>query len=157
MLPTVSISLPSSVTPPVAGGTRITLMVDASDPDPDGSIDKYEWSANGGTFENATVEDATWIAPAEDPTEQTYRLILTVTDDRGGSTTVNIDIAVEAANKAPWVDITTGEATVGGGDRITLLADTGDDDGSVVSHLLDRHQYRRHGHRHDTQPQQRGH
>ena len=69
--PTVSISLPSSVTQPVDGGTRVTPTVTANDPD--GSISSYAWSATGGTFANDATRNATWIAPAEQPTEQTYQ------------------------------------------------------------------------------------
>ena len=94
--PTVSISIPSSVTQPVNGRTRVTPTVTASDPD--GSISTYEWTATGGTFANAATRNATWTAPAEEATEQTYTLTLTVTDNGGKSSSASVDIRVIAAN-----------------------------------------------------------
>ena len=134
MLPTVSIQ---PVTQQVAGGANV--IFDATANDPDGSIASYDWNApsSGGTFVDDTIEDATWTAPAEQATAQTYTLTLTVTDDRGGKTTVEVEITVQATNKAPRVTIHTGTRTVDGGDVVTLSAtsEDPDQDGSIVSYL----------------------
>ena len=130
--PTVSISLPSSVTQPVDGGTRVTPTVTANDPD--GSISSYAWSATGGTFANDATRNATWIAPEEEPTEQTYRLTLRVTDDGGATASATVDIRVRAANMLPTVSIQPVTLEVAGGATVTFDATATDDDGTIASY-----------------------
>ena len=134
MLPRVSIQ---PVTQEVAGGVDVTFEATATDPDPDGSIASYDWNAppNGGTFADDTIEDATWRTPAEQENAQDYTLTLTVTDDRGGQTTTNTTVTVQAANKKPTVTIDTGAKTVGGNDVVPLTATAEDPDGAIVSYL----------------------
>ena len=121
--PEVSISLPSSVTQPVDGSTRVTPTVTASDPD--GSISSYAWSATGGTFTNAATRNATWIAPAEEATEQTYVLTLKVTDNGGKSNSATVDISVRAANMLPTVSIQPVTQQVAGAANVTFDATAG--------------------------------
>ena len=128
--PTVSIGIP--VTQPVDGGTRVTPTVTASDPD--GSISSYAWSATGGTFANAATRNATWTAPAEQPTEQTYRLTLRVTDDGGATASATVDIRVRAANMLPTVSIQPVTQEVAGGANVTFNATATDDDGTIASY-----------------------
>ena len=133
VLPTVSIQ---EVTQEVAGGATVTF--DATADDTDGTIESYEWDAptNGGTFVDHTIEDATWTAPAEQENAQDYTLTLTVTDDRGGQTTTNTTVTVQAANKKPTVTIHTGTQTVSENAVVTLsaTAEDPDRDGSIVSY-----------------------
>ena len=131
MLPTVSIQ---PVTQEVAGGANVTFNATADDTD--GTIASYDWNAptNGGTFADDTIEDATWTAPAEQENAQDYRLTLTVTDDRGGTTTTNTTVTVQATNKKPTVTIHTGTQTVGENAVVTLSATAEDDDGSIASY-----------------------
>ena len=128
--PTVSIGIP--VTQPVDGGTRVTPTVTASDPD--GSISSYAWSATGGTFANAATRNATWTAPAEQPTEQTYRLTLRVTDDGGATASATVDIRVRAANMLPTVSIQPVTQEVAGGANVTFNATADDTDGTIASY-----------------------
>ena len=130
--PTVSISIP--VTQPVDGGTRVTPTVTADDPD--GSIASYAWSATGGTFanDNVATRNATWIAPDEQATEQTYTLTLRVTDDGGKSDSATVDIRVIKANVLPTVSIQVVTQPVAGGAKSPSKRRPTDPDGTIASY-----------------------
>ena len=130
--PTVSIGIPLSVTQPVNGGTRVTPTVTANDPD--GSIASYEWTATGGTFANAATRNATWTAPAEQATEQTYTLTLKVTDNGGKSSSAAVDIRVIKSNVLPTVSIQAVTQEVAGGAAVTFDATADDTDGTIASY-----------------------
>ena len=65
-----------------------TIKCVASDPDDDSL--SYEWSASGGSIseEGATVA---WTAPNE---VGIYKIIVVVTDDRGGEATQTVEVKV---------------------------------------------------------------
>ena len=124
---------------PVAGGAEVS--VEATATDPDGTIDTYDWNpprdANNnpiGRFVDEGANPATWIAPAEEETEQTYTIGLRVFDNRSGGTNGTVDVRVRAANKEPIVTIGTGTKTVGGGSEVGIEATARDDDGTITSY-----------------------
>jgi choice-of-anchor A domain-containing protein/RHS repeat-associated protein len=110
-------------------GTHITVTSQISDP---GSADThtYAWSvlkdgqAHALPLGTATEEDAFTFTPTDDGL---YTLILTVTDDDGGFTTVSQ--TVEVTNVAPEIVI-SGNATVNEGSTYTLSLNAGSDPGS---------------------------
>lgn len=83
--PSVTKIVPSrGLLPP---GDAVTLDLTASDPDLDPLI--FIWSDGGGdctgAFDDATLEDPTWTAPAALPASGQCTLTVVVTDGRGGS------------------------------------------------------------------------
>jgi PKD repeat protein len=82
---------------------RLALAVDGtSSSDPDGTVTGYGWQfGDGGTATGATASH-TYAAPG------TYRVNLTVTDDRGGTATVSRDVTVTVPppNSAPTAAFT---------------------------------------------------
>ena len=96
----------------VDGGDEITLDATASDPDQDDTL-TIAWTATGGTFEDAAIEDAKWTAPATKNTAQSVRLTLTVSDPDGLSAIATVNFTVRA-NTAPVVTIDDRVADGGG-------------------------------------------
>ena len=76
-----------------------TIRLTATATDNDGTVESYEWDDVGGRIENSSVPSrAYWTAPEPD-TETVYTPSVTVTDDRGGSTTKSVSITVAAAEE----------------------------------------------------------
>ena len=71
----------TATTPTTVNGLgRVTL--DGTATDPEGDTLTYAWaSSRGGTFDDASVLDTTWTAPAKTHARQDIVLTLTVTDD----------------------------------------------------------------------------
>ena len=91
--PTVSIQTPAQS---VSGETEIALAATAADED--GNIVTYLWTADGGSFDDDSVEDPTWIAPASGlRSDQVFTLRLTVTDDDGRTAYAEVEITVPTA------------------------------------------------------------
>ena len=131
--PAVAIDTPAQT---VDGATAVRLAATASDRD--GSIASYAWAAypDVGAFDDAAVEDPTWTAPAAGAAKQAVTLMLTVTDDRGGTAKARVVITVRAraANQDPAVAIDTPAQTVDGATAVRLAATASDRDGSIASY-----------------------
>ena len=69
------------------------VRLQASDSDLGGSVVRRQWTATGGAFANAAVQDAVWTAP--EPVDETdYVLTYTVTDDDGQQASATVTITV---------------------------------------------------------------
>ena len=100
----------------VGGNAVVTLTATAEDPDTDGTIVSYAWTAspNAGTFGNATLEDTTWTAPAKTANEQQITLRLTATDNEGATGYAEVLMKVSGNNQPGPATITTQEQDVTG-------------------------------------------
>lgn len=112
--PTCSIETPAQT---VDAGATVNLA--ASDSDSDGTIATRAWTATGGTFADAAIQDAAWTAPSP-AAETAYDLTYTVTDDDGATASATVRITVRAATTTPdppagnKVTFTIGDGTVSG-------------------------------------------
>ena len=115
----IAVITPASKT--VTAGTVVTLS-GAGSSDPDGSIASYKWSTGATTASiNLTVN-------------ATQTVTLTVTDNRGASSSTSVTLTV-AANQAPVASISPASQTVAKGTVVNLSADgSTDSDGSIVSY-----------------------
>ena len=113
----------------VVGNTVVTLTATARDPDPDGSIVSYLWTAtpNVGTFGNVADKDTTWTAPAKTDSEQRITLTLTATDNEGATGEAQVLMKV-SGNNQPGAFISTLGQDVIGGATVQLSATVSDPD-----------------------------
>ena len=82
-------------------GSICDVLVTAIDQDGDNL--SYEWSADGGTFDDISLEHTEWTAP---PTSGTYNLTVVVNDGKGGSDSKTKTVRVEemsAADNSPVI------------------------------------------------------
>jgi hypothetical protein len=84
----------------VKPNATINLSVTAHDPDSDPLT--YSWSATGGAFNNSASQTPTWTAPG---TQNNYTIMVTVSDNKGGSRTASLVINVNNANTGGSIDI----------------------------------------------------
>ena len=125
--PTVSIQTADQE---VAGGASILLEATSAD------VATYAWTATAGRFSDATVEDATWMAPGTRAANRVVTLTLTVTDSDGATARASVTITVPGG---PTVTIETADQTVFGATVLQLQATSRDSDGSTVaSYAVDR-------------------
>ncbi|RKG63263.1 PKD domain-containing protein [Corallococcus sp. CA054B] len=138
-------SLVASASTVLPGGT-ISLQATAHDPDASDTI-TYAWTAADGTFGSPTLTSTTWTAPA---TPGVYALTLTVTDSRGATATIRIDITVISKdggttagtaevsvtfNISPAVTrVTASRSPVPVGQSTTVTADVTDPDGDALTY-----------------------
>ena len=87
---------------------------------------------NAAEEDTATMEDATWTAPATTAANQVVTLTLTVTDNLGTMVPASVVITVRGTD--PTVSIQTEDQTVDGGDPIDLEATSADSDGVIAAH-----------------------
>ncbi len=127
----VTVVRPPNQPPSAAFSSSVSFLdvaLDASaSTDPDGSIASYAWDFGDGATGTGTTASHTYAAAGE------YDITLTVTDDRGGSTTLTKRIAV-AANQAPVARLATSV------NRLVVTADgtaSTDADGTVASYAWD--------------------
>jgi hypothetical protein len=83
---------------PVSPGEAVQLTVTATDPDGDPLA--YAWTSTcdpalPGTFDDSARSNPTWTAP---PMEATCKLEVTVSDDQGGATSADFNLAVALAS-----------------------------------------------------------
>ena len=104
------------------------LMLDATVVDPDSMNPTLSWTATGGSFADAAVEDAVWTAPANN-TSAIVLYTLTLTAHDGASQhSDSVVIGVEPANMAPTVTINTVDQVIVGGNPIALVVAVNDPD-----------------------------
>ena len=113
---------------------RVTLRGTATDPD--GDTLTYAWtSLGGGTFDDASVLDTTWTAPAKTHARQDIVLTLTVTDDGTGRLTHTAQVNVRVReNQRPTASVSPDTATVDGGGAVTLRGTASDPDTTTLTY-----------------------
>lgn len=130
---TVTAAAPAANVPPTAAFTAsasgLGVAVDASaSSDPDGTVASYAWTfGDGGTATGVTASH-TYAASG------TNTVRLTVTDDRGATTSTSKDVTVVAANTPPTASFTTKVADLGVSVDGTASTDA---DGTVASWAWD--------------------
>ena len=84
------------VGPDIVAGEREAVALDASGYDPAGGRVVYRWTAEGGLgfFSNANVPDPIFTAPSACDCDETVRLTLTVTNERGLSASDSLILRV---------------------------------------------------------------
>jgi hypothetical protein len=87
----------------VPPGGSLTLTATAQDPN--GDALSYAWTASAGTFSAPASATTSWTAPA---TEGVQRLVLQVTDARGTSTSVSLDVSVQRDGATGDAQVTIG-------------------------------------------------
>ncbi|MDN3497539.1 PKD domain-containing protein, partial [Planococcus sp. APC 4015] len=119
---------------PVAAFTtsadRLTLAVDGStSTDADGTVATYSWAFGDGAVASGATSSHTYAAAG------TYTVVLTVTDDRGGSSTTQQDVTVTIpANQVPTAAFTAQVTNLGAAFNAGSSIDS---DGSIVSYGWD--------------------
>jgi hypothetical protein len=134
------ISATSATPSPVEEDQATALSVTASDPTGDPLT--YAWSqvspaSPQGSFNDAATATPLWTAPLLS-TQATFKLQVTVSDNKGGSAVSTVDVVVEnvaSANRAPTVDATiTAPASVVSGDSINVSIGATDPDGDALTY-----------------------
>ncbi len=99
--------------------------------DPDGDKLSYSWSASGGSLrEDSSL--ATWTSP---DIEGEYRITITVSDDKGGTATETVNIAVLANQRPVISDLTADPSEVTPGSVVTLTCTATDADGDSLVYV----------------------
>jgi PKD repeat protein len=124
---------------PVEDGSPVTLTAAASDPDPGGSITKYEWDLNGdGTFEADT--GAVSATSTTFPAPGTYTVRVRVTDADGATAVAPATVTVEptgTTDQPPVASLAVPSFAVVG-QPVTLDASgSSDPDGTVTGYEWD--------------------
>ena len=122
--------------PPTASITTVAQTIDsgdilqlaASDSDSDGTIATRAWTATGGSFVDAAIQDAQWKAPRP-LVETKYTLTYKVTDDGGASASASVIITVRAT---PTTEPTFPQ-TIGCAGTRTASTIRWEDDGTVYA------------------------
>ena len=126
VLPNASITTVS-----VAGTIPLTVNLSgANSNDPDGTIAGYSWDLGNGQTSTAVTAQANYTVAG------TYTIVLTVTDDQGGTGTAELTVDVSAdSNIAPGADFSA--STVEGVAPLAVIFDgsaSSDVDGSIASY-----------------------
>jgi uncharacterized protein YkwD len=116
--------------------TEVTVLVEGSGSDPDGSISLHSWTQVSGP-EVSLTNDTDWTVRFTSPAEASQvRLRLTVTDDQGASDSDDVIISVENSepepNQAPSADAGP-NPTVQAGDSVSITGNGSDSDGEIVA------------------------
>ncbi|WP_136716643.1 PKD domain-containing protein [Halorientalis salina] len=95
--------------------------------DPDGSVESYEWTFDGGTTTTSVTTERTYTEPAN------YTVDLTVTDDDGATATETVTVVVES--KDPTARPDANRTSVITEDSIAFDGtNSSDPDGEIVSY-----------------------
>jgi len=112
---------------PRQGNAPFTVSLNASlSFDPDGNITSYQWSSSDGQTANGKNSQLTFNNPG------TYKITLTVTDDKGATTSVEKTITVnEQKNQDPKASFTMSSQ----GNTVSLNASSSfDPDGNITAY-----------------------
>ncbi|WP_263452039.1 PKD domain-containing protein [Hyalangium gracile] len=88
----------------VSPGGTITLTATAHDDNPEDTI-TYAWTSSAGSFSASTAAVTNWVAPT---TEGVQVLRLEVTDSKGTSATLTVDISVQRSGSTGNATVTVG-------------------------------------------------
>ncbi|MEC5180616.1 PKD domain-containing protein [Arthrobacter sp. CG_A4] len=113
-----------------SSGSNLDLALDAgSSSDPDGQIVDYAWDFGDGQLGSGASANHRYAAAS------TYAVKLTVTDNRGGTSTVSKDVVItEPPNQVPTADFTTAVSNL----KVAVDASASlDPDGSLVAYAWD--------------------
>ncbi|RYZ40438.1 MAG: kelch-like protein [Myxococcaceae bacterium] len=138
-------SLVASASSVLPGGT-LSLQATAHDADAADTF-TYAWTATGGTFGSASLGSTTWTAPA---TPGVVTLTLTVTDSRGATAVIRINITVVSTDGGPDTGVaqvtvtfnvspavtrvTASQSPLPVGQSTTVVADVTDADGDALTY-----------------------
>jgi len=92
--------------------------------DPDGTIERYEWDLGDGTTATGTSLTHSYDSAG------TYRVALTLTDDKGKSTTETVDVTVDT-DEAPSVTADATPTAVDPDETVSFSGSASDPDGTV--------------------------
>jgi hypothetical protein len=118
--PTVRIAAETTST---VVGASPTFAAVANDPDPDGTIDTYEWTVDGTDAGTGPLLTRTFASAGS------YEVAVTVTDDDGRTASASTTVSV-AATTAPTVGIDVSPSSPGTGETVELTATV---DGSAAT------------------------
>ncbi|SLM31512.1 exported hypothetical protein [Desulfamplus magnetovallimortis] len=119
--PTVSIKVST-----IQGTPQFEVAFQAVASDPDGTIVSYVWDFGDGT--SGSGEEVTHSYSASG----LYNVTLTVTDDKGATSSAST--AIDALNASPEVSIQTTTLQGGYPHTVTFTASATDSDGSIISY-----------------------
>ena len=91
-------------TNPVAPGGSVTVTAYATDANAGDTL-SYAWTASAGAFSAPTSQVSTWTAPS---TEGTQQLKLVVTDSKGASAALSLDVSVVKPGAGGDATVSTG-------------------------------------------------
>ncbi|RKH78234.1 PKD domain-containing protein, partial [Corallococcus sp. AB045] len=120
----------------VAPGGTVTLDVTATDADGDALT--YAWSDDcGGGFSTTTAAHSVWTAPASEPTGGQCKVMVAVTDGRGGSTagTLRLNVIQLQVPTLPPVigQVFQSAAVARFGETLRLFATATDPEGAALT------------------------
>ena len=132
--PTVSISSPNPFPAAVDGGTRLSLVATADDPDGPNSEITYAWTGDG-TFSATNTANPNWTAPNAQIQNRNYTFTVTVTDQSGLTASASKTLAVRGTGRPPEVVVNTADQNVDAGDDLVLSATATGPDNPITGYL----------------------
>lgn len=130
----------------VSPGGTITLVATAHDPNPEDTL-TFAWTASAGSFTAPSSASTSWVAPS---TEGAQVLHLEVTDSKGTSARLSIDVSVQRSGATGGATVSVGfnswpavtammaaPSVINLGITTQLTAVAFDPDGDALSYLWD--------------------